>query len=177
MLRVVEAHLPLEHGEVVAHARQRVRQAGDARLWDHRPIMAILAHQHAQGALAHDLAQEAVAVRRVAAGQVGLVVVGGCRQVDILLGKLELGPELLQGIDLEDAVGHVAVALLGDLACPALAEALQLLQLAEALLLQHPVLFLRPAVVVQREEHGQPQLTFFPEECVQLTPLLPEFVV
>jgi len=87
-----------------------------------------------QRARPDDAAQELVAYRRVVAREVGLVVVGRGRQVGVSLGQVELPAVLLQGVVLEDAVGHVTVALLGNLAGPALAQADQLLELAEAAL-------------------------------------------
>ena len=175
VLRVVEAHLAFEHHEVVAHLGQPVRQA--VRPGDRHVLPVGAAPRRAEGPLPHDLAQELGARCIVGARQVGLVVVGGGGEVGILLGQVELLAILLQGVVLEDAVGHVAVALRGDLSGPPLAREDQLVQLAKALLQGGVVFGLGGGEFVRGQEQLEPQHPLLFKQALQLASHLPQLRV
>ena len=75
--------------------------------------------------MTHDVGQELLPTLVVAAEQVGLVVVGGSRQIDVTGGQVEGGTVLLQRIVAEDSERHVLVTVFLNLGCTGTAEGQQ----------------------------------------------------
>ena len=147
------------------------------RAGDGNDCVVCAAPRGAQGPLAGDLAQELGAGLRVAAGQVGFVIVRRCRQVGVLFSQVELLAVLLEGVVLEDPVGHVAVAFLADLPRPPLAQQHQIVQLAEALLHSGIVVELGAAEFVRGQEHLKPHFPFLAHHVLHLAAHLAQFGV
>ena len=75
--------------------------------------------------MTHDVGQELLPTLVVAAEQVGLVIVGRGRQVDVARGQIEGGTVLLQRIVAEDTERHVLVSVFLNLGCTSAAEGQQ----------------------------------------------------